>query len=135
MIIKFIEFITEFKTYTGPFSTVGFKTNEPTEKYTLNVDIKYDENNENIIKNILNKYNIPYDDLKLKRDEDLFRRSNVQKFKIDFLSYSGLEAQSIIVSMLQELEKSNIHIDTESIKISPEPEVIKKERKPIGFNR
>jgi len=134
MITKYIEFLKEYTSYTGPFSSTGFKTGEPKEEFTLDLNLKYDENNEKVIKDILSKYNIHYSDLNLEHKNDFLSRSNVQKFKLDFLTYSELEAQSIIVSILRGLEENKIYFEHESIKVNPEPNMFRN-RKPIGFNR
>jgi hypothetical protein len=101
--------------YTGPNAAVGFKRSEPKNIFSLDVIIKYDSWNEEIIQGILKKHNISYDDLSLKKEGE-----EGQRFKLNFLSYNEYEADSIITIILNELGEKEIGIDPRSVEVSPE---------------
>lgn len=113
MIANFNKFINE---YIGPYGTVGFKYSNPTKEYTLDLNLKYTPENKNIIDNILSKYEISYSDLDIERPYS----GALQTLKLKFLTYSELEASSIINSILIDLKKSDIFFEEESIKIKPQ---------------
>jgi len=125
MIIKFTNFLNEF--YTGPFSAAGFKLHEPSNKFNFNLNIKYKPENEELIKNILAKYDIPYDELNFKKQN---RRS--QKLDLTFLSYNRLEAVAIINSILSDLAENSVTFDKSSVKFK---EIDDSQKGLIGFNR
>lgn len=124
MIIKFDDFLNEFHSYSGPNATLGFRYSEPTNEYSLSLTVKYVENLEDIVKNILSKYNIPYKDIKIDigYSKSLFSKTRplTQSLKIVFLSYSGNEAYSIIDIFVKELYNSGIQFNQNSIIISPD---------------
>ena len=90
--------------YNGPYAAAGFKIpgNEPTQNFTFEVHMKSDPVNGERLRDVLDKYNIPYNILSLKSDGDY------QKLKLNFSSYHGFEAFSIIDSIIDDLEKKNI---------------------------
>jgi len=103
------------KFYNGPNASAGFKRSEPTSNFSLDVVIKYDSWNEEIIQDILKKHNISYKDLYLKKDG-----KDGQRFKLNFLSYNEYEADSIITVILNELGEKQIGIDPRTVEVSPE---------------
>lgn len=126
MITKFDNFINEW--YLGPYSSVGFKVSEPSTKYNFNIDIKMDSNNEEIIKNILKKYNITYDNLNI---EDI-KSDDVDGHKVNltFRSYNKYEASAILNSVIKELIKNEIPFDPTSVDVKEED---KPEKRKIGY--
>ena len=130
MIKNFANFLNE---YVGPYGTLGFRYSKPTKEITLNLDMKYSSENEDIIKDILKKYDISTEDISLARPYGTF--GALQKLKLKFLTYSELEANSIIISILKELREHNIMFDNESIETTPKMEN-PFQRKPIkGFGK
>jgi hypothetical protein len=128
MITKFHNFLNEW--YTGPYSATGFKVTEPTEKFTLNFNIKYDKNNIKILKNILKKYNIPFDQMEIAKDKD--EDFEIQKVNLTFKSYNDYEASAIVSSIIKELQENQIMFDPTSIGGGPKE---KPQRKQIGYGR
>ena len=126
MITKFDNFINEW--YLGPYSSTGFKTNEPTTKYNFTIDIKMDTKNEEIIKNILKKYNITYNKLELKNIEVGDEKGH--NINLVFNSYNKYEASAILNSVMKELIENKIPFDPESIKFDEED---KPEKRKIGY--
>jgi len=129
MIIKYKDFVNEW--YTGPYATAGFKSSEPTEKFTLNFNIKYDKNNIKILRNILKKYDIPFDQMEIGNDQD--KNFKMQKINLIFKSYNNYEASSIVSSILKEISDNQIMIDPTSIVGGTKDQ--QTERKLIGFGR
>jgi hypothetical protein len=129
MITKFYNFLNE---YTGPYRSAGFKLQKPEDRFKFNIFIKYGPKNEKIIKNILSKYDIYYDVLKLyKADTESGDSPDAQKLDLTFLSYNEYEAGSIISSILFELNKNSVAFDPTTIEVNP---LNKTEKKPIGFD-
>lgn len=146
MITKFDNFLNEF--YVGPYKSAGFKNSEPSDKFNFNITMKYKPENEELVKNILAKYEIPYDKLNLEKTQiekniptpkkKFFSRKkdtpepklDIQKLDLTFLSYNEYEAGSIINTLLNDLHKSGVVFDPASIKIEPLEKIVKK---PIGF--
>lgn len=126
MIVKFDNFINEW--YTGKYTYTGFKTDEPNIKYNFNIDIKMNTENEEIIKDILNKYNISYDKLELRnvKNED----EDAHNINLVFKSYNKYEASSILSSVLYEFIKKEILFDPSTIKLEEEN---KPEKRKIGY--
>lgn len=137
MIIKFDEFLNEFHSYSGPNATLGFKYSEPTNEYSLTLTTKYVENLEDIVKSILDKYNIPYKNIKIDigYSKSLFSKTRpiLQVVKIDFLSYSGYEAYSIINYILSELSKNNIYYNPNNIIIHPD--ILPHKKNVLGYRQ
>ena len=139
MIKKYIEFLNEF--YIGPNATAGFKTSEPTDNFTLDVTIKYDPWNEELIQGILKKHNISYNNMSLEKDDSGFLGKKTQTLKLNFLAYNEYEAASIINSILMELGEKQVAIDPQSIEVSPEikkyivPDETAKRNVVTGFKR
>lgn len=121
---QFDNFINEF--YTGKYASAGFKSGEPTNEYEFNVDIKYDTDNEDIIKkDILSKYNITYKNMSLERFGD------TQSLNLKFFSYSNYEAASIVTTILDELVEKEIPFDSRTIDV---PTLRKEDRTKVsGF--
>lgn len=113
MITIFEKFLNE---YRGPFGTVGFRYSNPSKEYTLKLDMKYTPKNEDVIKDILTKYDISHENVKLERPYF----GALQTLSLKFLTYSELEAASIINSLLINLNKNDIMFDASSIKTYPE---------------
>jgi len=126
MIVKYDNFINEF--YTGKYAAAGIKFSDPSDKYDFNINIKADPDNNNIIKDILLKFNIAYDGVEITPEENL--ELDGEKVNIKFLSYNKYEASSIINSIVNELIIKKIPIDIDSIKLEP---INKVEKKPMGF--
>ena len=126
MIIKFENFLNE---YRGPYGTVGFRYSTPTDEYTLDLNMKYTQDNENVIKNALSKYDISYKDIKIERPYF----GALQTLKLKFVVYSELEAVSVINSILSELKNNNIFFEEESINIFPKIEQPFRRKEIKGF--
>jgi len=124
MITKFEIFLNEW--YTGPYAASGFKSSEPTEKFNLELDIKFESKNKEKIEEILKKYNIPYENLNIEKEG-----FKTQKVKLQFKSYNRYEANSILNTFIKELIDNQIMFDPQSIKGDSEEEKI--EKNPIGF--
>lgn len=112
MIKKYSEFLNEF--YIGPNATAGFKTSEPTDNFTLDVMMKHDPWNEELIQEILKKYNVTYTDLSLKGE------GGNQRLKLNFLAYNEYEAAAVINAILKELGDKQVNIDNSTINVSSE---------------
>ena len=128
MITKFKKFLNEW--YTGPFAASGFKMTEPSDRFTLNFNIKYDKDNIKILKNILKKYDIPFDQMEIAKDID--EDFEIQKINLTFKSYNNFEANSIVNSIIKDLAENQIMFDPTSITGGPKE---KPEKRPIGFGR
>lgn len=116
MITKFQSFLNEW--YTGPYAATGFKTSEPSSKFTLNINIKYNKDNIKILKNILKKYDIPFDQMEVAEDKD--EDIKIQKINLKFKSYNNYEASSIVSTFVKELQENQIMFDPTSISGGPE---------------
>lgn len=131
MIITFRNFLNEYTAYSGPFGTTGFKYSEPSKKISMNVELKYETRNDDIVKDILNKYNIPYDNYRLKKP---LYGGDIHTLSLRFLTYSDLEAVSIINTIITELQKNRIMFDPTTLEVEPNIEILK--RKTIkGFGK
>ena len=139
MITKFNNFLNEF--YVGPYKSAGFKNSEPSDKFNFNLTMKYKPENEELVKTILTKYNIPYDKINLEKSQiskpkkkRFFSKEepklDIQKLDLTFLSYNEYEAGSIINTLLNDLHNNGVIFDPASIKIEPLEKIVKK---PIGF--
>jgi hypothetical protein len=128
MFTNFEDFLNEW--YTGPYAATGFKSSEPTERFTLNFTIKYDQNNIKTLKNILKKYDIPFDQMEITKDKD--DDFDIQKINLTFKSYNNYEASSIVASIIKELQENQIMLDPTSISGGPKDNP---ERKLIGYGR
>jgi hypothetical protein len=126
MIKKYEEYIKEF--YTGRYSAAGIKFSDPSDKFDFNINIEANPDNYRILREILLKYNIAYDDIKITPEENL--KDDGEKVNIKFLSYNKYEASSIIDSIISELIKKKIPIDIGTITLEP---INAKEKRKIGF--
>lgn len=138
MIINFDEFLKEFHSYAGPNTTLGFRYSEPSNLFTLTFKVKYNEKTEDIIKTILDKYSIPYKDIKidieyLRAIFNIAKKPYYQKIKIDFLSYSGNEAYSIIDTFFKELYKSGVSFNQKDAFISPD--ILQHKKQFLGYRK
>jgi hypothetical protein len=126
MIIKYDNFINEF--YTGKYASAGFKLSDPKDKYDFELNIKANPENDIIVKDILKKFNIAYDDVNIIPQENT--ELDGEKVKISFLTYNKYEAGSIVNSIVNEFIKKEIPIDINTIKLEPQ---VKHEKRKIGF--
>lgn len=137
MIIKFDDFLNEFHSYSGPNTTLGFRYSEPKNEYSLTLTTKYVENLEDIVKSILDKYNIPYKNIKIDigYSKSLFSKTKpiTQTVKIEFLSYSGSEAYSIIDIFLMELNNKGVQFNQNNISVTPE--LLQRRKKILGYKK
>jgi hypothetical protein len=154
MITKFLEFLYEYTSYSVPHATVGFKYSEPTNKFTIYLDMIYDGDNENKIKSILSKYNISYENMNFK--DEMYKDSEdnnvlIQKIEFSFFAYNDLEADSIIKTILGDFVNNDINFNPQSIIVKPllrlpshhnvrladpgqPPSDSINSRRPVGFN-
>jgi len=108
MKIKFEDFLNE---YGGPNQTIGFKyTKKQTEEYTLNLGILINPENsisevEEIIQNILNKFNVGEDWFEIVKDNKNDPTDLLYVLRIALKAYNELEIESLKHLLEKELKK------------------------------
>ena len=114
MVKSFNDFLTEYHSYTGPKSRIGFKNFEPTEIFGIMLNVENNVNLEEYIIDIFKKYNIPgvYKIVNAKVKK-LFLYVDSSKYKsvaISFKSFNGYEAESISSTIINNLVKNGINV-------------------------
>jgi hypothetical protein len=140
MFIKFKKFINEYHSYSGKYSSVGFKQSNPPHKYKLTLKIKYRPENEEFFKNILNKYTIPFDEnettlTNMDPKGFLKKQPETQLLNLTFFAYNVYEANAIIDTIIKEIVKIRLKFDPNSFDVTPSIDIKMNKEKLIGFNR